>query len=225
MKILLVEDDEDISSFLNKGLKDEYYTIDCAFDGEEGLYLALNNKYDLILLDIMLPNINGLEICKKIRAENINTPIIMLTAKHSIEDKVTGLNEGANDYITKPFSFEELNARIKVQLRDGKSVNNILKIDNLVLNIDTKECKRDEKNIKLTSKEYAILHYMILNQENLLSEDMINEALWDMNELVSSNIISVYIYRLRNKIDKNHKLKLIHTIRGMGYKLSCKNEF
>jgi len=225
MKILLVEDDEDISSFLNKGLKDEYYTIDCAFDGEEGLYLALNNKYDLILLDIMLPNINGLEICKKIRAENINTPIIMLTAKHSIEDKVTGLNEGANDYITKPFSFEELNARIKVQLRDGKSVNNILKIDNLVLNIDTKECKRDDNIIKLTSKEYAILHYMILNQENLLSEDMINEALWDMNELVSSNIISVYIYRLRNKIDKNHKLKLIHTIRGMGYKLSCKNEF
>ena len=220
MKILLVEDDEKISSFLQKGLKEEGYIIDCAYDGEEALYLIENNNYELILLDIMIPYINGIEVCTKVRAKNINIPIIMLTAKDSIDDKVTGLNEGANDYITKPFSFEELLARIKVQLRANVSVNNILKIDSLSMNIDTKEVYRGKNLIKLTSKEYKILEFMLVNSKKLLSEDMINETLLDMDSSIASNIVSVYMYRLRTKIDKNYDKKLIHTIRGMGYKLS-----
>ena len=220
MKILLVEDDIKISSFLQKGLKEEGYIIDCSFDGEDALYLIQNNNYDLILLDIMIPYVNGFELCTKTRSLDIDTPIIMLTAKDSIDDKVTGLNEGANDYITKPFSFEELLARIKVQLRKKISTNNILKIDNLRMNIDTKEVFRDDKLIKLTSKEYKILEFMIINNKKLLSEDMINETLLDMDSSIASNIVSVYIYRLRTKIDKNYDKKLIHTIRGMGYKLS-----
>ena len=220
MKILLVEDDEKISSFLQKGLKEEGYTVDCSFDGEEALYLIEQNRYELILLDIMIPSLNGMQVCKKVREQSIDTPIIMLTAKDSIDDKVTGLNEGANDYITKPFSFEELLARIKVQLRKQINLNNILQIDNLSLNLDTKEVYRDKKLIKLTSKEYNILEFMMLNKKKLLTEDMINETLMDMNSSVSSNIVSVYIYRLRTKIDKNYDKKLIHTIRGMGYKLS-----
>ena len=220
MKILLVEDDKKISSFLNKGLKEEGYIIDCSFDGEEALYLIQNNAYDLILLDIMIPYINGVDLCKQIRQENINTPIIMLTAKDSIDDKVSGLNEGANDYITKPFSFEELLARIKVQLRANISLNNILKLSNLSMNLDTKEVHRENKLIKLTSKEYKILEFMLINSKKLLSEDMINETLLDMDSSIASNIVSVYIYRLRTKIDKNYDKKLIHTIRGMGYKLS-----
>jgi DNA-binding response OmpR family regulator len=222
MKILLVEDDEKISSFLKKGLQEEGYIVDCSYDGEEALYLIEQNNYELILLDIMIPYINGMELCKKVRESNIDTPIIMLTAKDSIDDKVTGLNEGANDYITKPFSFEELLARIKVQLRSGSSTNNILTIDNLEINLDTKEVYRDKKLIKLTSKEYNTLEFMMLNKNKLLTEDMINETLLDMNSSVSSNIVSVYMYRLRTKIDKNHNIKLIHTIRGMGYKLSEK---
>jgi len=220
MKILLVEDDEKISSFLQKGLKEEGYTVDCSFDGEEALYLIEQNRYELILLDIMIPSLNGMQVCKKVREQSIDTPIIMLTAKDSIDDKVTGLNEGANDYITKPFSFEELLARIKVQLRKQINLNNILQIDNLSLNLDTKEVYRDKKLIKLTSKEYNILEFMMLNKKKLLTEDMINETLMDMNSSVSSNIVSVYMYRLRTKIDKNYDKKLIHTIRGMGYKLS-----
>ena len=220
MKILLVEDDKKISSFLNKGLKEEGYIIDCSYDGEEALYLIQNNIYDLILLDIMIPYINGMELCKRVRESNIDIPIIMLTAKDSIEDKVTGLNEGANDYITKPFSFEELLARIKVQLRSNISTNNILKIDTLSIDLDNKEVYREDKLIKLTSKEYKILEFMIINSKKLLTEDMINETLMDMDSSIASNIVSVYIYRLRTKIDKNYDKKLIHTIRGMGYKLS-----
>ena len=222
MKILIVEDDIKISAFLQKGLEEENYSIDCSYDGEDALYLVQNNTYDLILLDIMIPSINGVELCKKIREENISYPIIMLTAKSSIEEKVLGLSEGANDYITKPFSFEELLARIKVQLRSGKSLNNILKMDSLELNTDTKEVKRQADIITLTSKEYGILEYMLLNKDKVLTEQLINESLLNMDENTASNIVNVYIYRLRNKIDKNYSKKLIHTIRGMGYKMSEK---
>ena len=222
MKLLLVEDDEKISSFIKKGLIEDGYIVDCTFDGEEAIYLATNNIYDLILLDIMIPLIDGLEVCKTLRSEGIDVPIIMLTAKNSLDDKITGLNEGANDYITKPFSFEELEARIKVQLRQGRYITNILNLDTLSLNLDTKEVLRDNEIINLTSKEYAILHFMLLNKDKLITEEMINEAIWDMDSSTTSNIISVYIYRLRNKIDKKYDKKLLHTIRGMGYKLSEK---
>lgn len=222
MKILIVEDDIKISSFLQKGLKEENYIVDCSFDGEEAFYILQTTLYDLVILDVMIPNMDGFELCKNLRKEGIETPIIMLTAKSSIEDKVLGLNEGANDYLTKPFSFEELLARIHVQLRRGKSLNNILKLDTLEINMDAKSVSRENQKIILTSKEYILLEYLMLHQNQLISEDMINEALWNMDVTTASNIVSVYMYRLRNKIDKNFDIKLIHTIRGLGYKIGLK---
>lgn len=219
MKILLVEDDEKISSFISRGLKEENYTVDISFDGEDALYLATTNSYDLIILDIMIPKIDGLETCKILRAKNILTPIIMLTAKSSIEDKVEGLNEGANDYLTKPFSFEELIARIRVQLRAKTSTTNILELEDLKLDINKKIAIRAKETLSLTAKEYALLEYLFRNKGNIVTSEMINNSLWNMEESTASNIVNVYIYRLRNKIDKNSQIKLLHTLRGVGYKL------
>lgn len=220
MKILIVEDDLKIAAFLKKGLEEEYYTTDCSYRGDDALYLIQTNLYDVILLDIMIPEINGLELCKRIRKEKIITPIIMITAKSSIEDKVYGLNEGANDYITKPFSFDELLARIKVQLRTGNSLTNSIVIADLELNIGAKSVRRGSQEIVLTSKEYVLLEYLMVNKNKIITVEMINNSLWDMESVTASNIISVYMYRLRVKIDKNFETKLIHTVRGMGYKLS-----
>lgn len=220
MKILVVEDDIKISSFLSKGLKEENYVVDCCYDGEEAFYLIKTNNYDLILLDLMIPYIDGITLCKDLRDLGNNTPIIMLTAKSSIEDKVLGLNIGANDYLSKPFSLDELMARVKVQLRNGKNSNNIFQISDLKLDTDKKIVSRANKNIKLSSKEYMLIEYLVMNKDKILTEEMLNNALWDMDENTASNIISVYIYRLRTKIDKNNDIKLIHTIRGMGYKIS-----
>ena len=220
MKILVVEDDIKISAFLEKGLKEENYTVDCCYDGEEAFYLITTNKYDLIILDLMIPYIDGVTLCNDLRKIGNNTPIIMLTAKSSIEDKVLGLNSGANDYLSKPFSFDELIARIKVQLRDDRVLTNILKIADLSLDCDKKLVIRKNKIIKLSSKEYMLLEYLLRNKEKVITEDMINNSLWNMDKQTASNIINVYIYRLRKKIDKNSNIKLIHTIRGMGYKIS-----
>jgi two-component system copper resistance phosphate regulon response regulator CusR len=222
MKILIVEDDLKISSFLKKGLEEENYNIDCSYDGSDALYLIQTNIYDLILLDIMIPTVDGINLCKVLRKDGVSTPIIMLTAKSTIGDKVIGLNEGANDYLTKPFSFDELLARINVQLRTGKSLSNTIQIADLKIEIDKKLVTREGKNIVLTSKEYILLEYLMLNKEKLLTEEMINNALWDMDDTTASNILTVYLYRLRNKIDKHFDKKLIHTIRGMGYKMSEK---
>lgn len=220
MKILIVEDDLKISSFLEKGLIEENYTVDCCYDGEEAFYLITTNIYDLIILDLMIPYIDGVTLCKDLKKRGDSTPIIMLTAKSSIEDKVLGLNSGANDYLAKPFSFDELIARIKVQLRDNDTLTNILQIDNLKLDCDKKLVTRASETIKLSSKEYMLLEYLLRNKEKIVTEEMINNSLWDMDDQTASNIISVYIYRLRKKIDKDNNIKLIHTIRGMGYKIS-----
>jgi len=224
MKILIVEDDIKISAFLEKGLIEENYIVDCCYDGEEASYLITTNSYDLIILDLMIPYIDGITLCKKLREQNNNTPIIMLTAKSSIEDKVTGLNIGANDYLSKPFSFDELIARIKVQLRDGKSLTNVLQIDDLKLDSDKMLVTKNDKEIKLSSKEYMLLEYLMINKDKVVTEEMINSSLWNMDAQTASNIISVYVYRLRKKIDKDSDIKLIHTIRGMGYKISQNNE-
>jgi len=220
MIILIVEDDLKISSFLKKGLEEEHYTVDCIYDGSDALYLIQTNVYDVILLDIMIPTIDGMKLCKQVRSDNITTPIIMLTAKSSIEDKVIGLNEGANDYLTKPFSFEELLARINVQVRTGKNLNNILTLSDLRMDRDTKDVQRGGIHIELTSKEYILLEYLLINKEKVLTEEMINNALWNMDNMTASNILTVYMYRVRAKIDKKFTTKLIHTIRGMGYKMS-----
>lgn len=220
MKILIVEDDVKISAFLEKGLIEENYTVDCCYDGEEAFYLITTTKYDLIILDLMIPYIDGVTLCKDLKEMGDSTPIIMLTAKSSIEDKVLGLNSGANDYLAKPFSFDELIARIKVQLRDNDTLTNILQIADLKLDCDKKIVIRANETIKLSSKEYMLLEYFLRNKEKIVTEDMINNSLWDMDDQTASNIISVYLYRLRKKIDKDSDIKLIHTIRGMGYKIS-----
>ena len=222
MKILIIEDDEKIVSFLKKGLVEECYVVDSATNGDEGLYLASVNEYDLILLDIQLPVKDGIEVCKSLRDSNNQTPIIMLTAKDSIEDKIKGLDIGANDYLAKPFSFAELLARIRVQLRSNNSVLLKLSIADLELDLLNKTASRANENIVLTSKEFTLLEFLIKNKDRVLSETIINSALSSFEDSNISNIVNVYIYRLRNKIDKKFDKKLIKTIRGIGFKISDK---
>ena len=222
MKILIIEDDVKIVNFLKKGLEEESYSVDYSHNGEEGLYLASVNSYDLILLDIMLPLIDGIEVCKKLRENNINTPIIMLTARDSVEDKIRGLDIGANDYLPKPFSFSELLARIRVQLRATNSTQTTLKIADLELDLLAKTAKRAGKNITLTAKEFSLLEYLIKNQNKVLSETVLASMLNNMDESNISNVVNVYIYRLRNKIDKPFEKKLIKTVRGLGFKINEK---
>ena len=220
MKILIIEDDIKIINFLKKGLEEECYIVDYSTNGDEGLYLASVNEYDLILLDIMLPIKDGMEVCKSLRKANIQTPIIMLTAKDSIEDKIKGLDNGANDYLAKPFSFAELLARIRVQLRIINSNQTKVNIADLELDLLNKTAIRANQNITLTQKEFTLLEYLIKNKDRVLSETTINEALSSFEDSNISNIVNVYIYRLRNKIDKNFDKKLIKTIRGIGFKIS-----
>ena len=222
MKILIIEDDEKIVSFLKKGLVEECYVVDSATNGDEGLYLASVNEYDLILLDIQLPVKDGIEVCKSLRDSNNQTPIIMLTAKDSIEDKIKGLDIGANDYLAKPFSFAELLARIRVQLRKTNAVLLKLSIADLELDLLNKTASRANENIVLTSKEFTLLEFLIKNKDRVLSETTINSALSSFEDSNISNIVNVYIYRLRNKIDKKFDKKLIKTIRGIGFKISDK---
>lgn len=220
MRILVVEDDFKIASFIKKGLQEESYEVDIADDGNQAIEYAQKNSYDTILLDIMLPFINGIDVCKILRDKEVLSPIILLTARDKLEDKIDGLDSGANDYLTKPFEFEELLARIRAQLRNfSKMTNNIINIDSLKIDILKREVSRDEKRIKLTSKEYALLELLAKNKNKLVSEEMILTSLQELEHSSVSNIVNVYIYRLRNKINKDSKVKLIKTIRGAGYKL------
>jgi two-component system, OmpR family, copper resistance phosphate regulon response regulator CusR len=220
MKILLIEDDEKIINFLKRGLEEESYSVDYSLNGDEGFYMASIHTYDLILLDIMLPLKDGISVCKELRKANINTPIIMLTAKDTTEDKIKGLDIGANDYLAKPFSFAELLARIRVQLRAKNNFSTTLCIADLELNLLKKSAKRGNDTIVLTAKEFSLLEYLIKHKNHVLSESMISENLSNMDDDTMSNLVNVYIYRLRNKIDKPYEKKLIHTIRGLGFKIS-----
>ncbi|MDD2651450.1 MAG: response regulator transcription factor [Sulfurimonas sp.] len=221
MRVLVVEDDVKIASFIRQGLQEESYSVDVSYHGDEAIYLAQTNSYDIIILDIMLPGSSGMEICEKLRSKNIITPIIMLTARNRLEDKIDGLDRGANDYLTKPFAFEELLARIRVQLRSTHSCSSaVIEIADLKIDMNRREVTRAGKKITLTSKEYALLELLARNKKRLLSETVIKDSISDMEQDMMSNIISVYIYRLRNKIDKSHDIKLIHTVRGLGYMLS-----
>lgn len=223
MRILVVEDDEKIASFIKKGLQEESYSVDVTENGYEAIYLAETNSYDIVLLDLMIHGLGGVDVCKKIREKNITTPIIMLTARDALKDKVEGLDSGANDYLTKPFAFEELLARIRVRLRNGVYTSSIIKVADLTLDTARREVSRAGKKINLTAKEYALLEFLARNSKKLLTETVIKENLSDMAQESMSNIINVYIYRLRNKIDKDYELKLIHTVRGLGYMLSDEN--
>jgi DNA-binding response OmpR family regulator len=225
MKILLIEDDIKITNFLKKGLSEEGYILDAVQNGEEGIYLSEINSYDLILLDIMLPSISGFEVCEDLRKKGIDTPIIMLTARDSLNDKINGLDTGANDYIAKPFAFSELLARIRVQLRTKNETSVTLSAGDLELDLVQKRVKRGGKTIKLTAKEFTLLEFLLRNKDKVLSETLINDSLSELNESKMSNIVNVYIYRLRNKIDKEFDTKLIKTVRGMGFVLSERDDY
>jgi len=220
MKILLIEDDEKLLKSIKEGLKQFDFRVDMATDGEEGLYLASNNKYDVLVVDWMLPNLSGIELLKQLRKNNISTPALILTAKGDVEDKVEGLSV-ADDYLTKPFDFEELVARIKALYRRSKNINdNVLKIADLELNPDTKEVKRGNKHIDLTAKQFELLKYLMINKNKIVTPEMIAENLWELGDEINSNVINVYISHIRKKIDKDYDKKLIKTIRGMGFKIS-----
>ncbi len=218
MKILLVEDEKKVASFIKRGLEEEHFTVDVAYDGESGEFMALTSEYDLIILDILLPKKNGFEVLKSLRANGIQTPILILIAKGSIDDKVEGLNSGADDYLTKPFAFAELIARIRSLLRRTSSEkSNIIKVADLELDTVKHIAKRGEKIIELTAREYSLLEYFMRNKGRVLTRTMIAEHIWDYHFDTSSNIIDVYVRRLRKKIDEGFPKKLIHTIRGVGY--------
>jgi heavy metal response regulator len=218
MRILIVEDEKKVSAFIKKGLEEETYAVDIAPDGEEGLLLGEQNQYDLIILDLMLPKIDGLEVLSTLRGRKIETPVLLLTAKNSVEDKVTGLNQGADDYLTKPFAFSELLARIRVLLRRGKAdVQTKLEIADLTLDLVSHKVIRENHDIELTGKEYSLLEYFLRNQGKVLTRTMIAEHVWDYNFDTFTNVIDVYVNHLRKKIDKNYSQKLLHTLRGVGY--------
>jgi len=220
MKILLIEDDSKLLENIKKGLKTYGFRIDTAKDGEEGLYIAQNNKYDVMIIDWMLPKLSGIDLVKKLRNEGIKTPILILTAKSGIEDKVEGL-QVADDYLTKPFDFEELVARLKALYRRSQNIDeNVLKIADLELNPETKEVKRAGKYIDLTAKQFELLKYLMVNKNKIVTPDMISNNLWEMDDEINSNVINVYISHIRKKIDKDKNKKLIKTIRGMGFKIS-----
>jgi len=224
MKILLVEDDKGVSRFIKKGLREAGYVVDDAFDGEKGLQLALSKSYDIIVLDILLPEMNGYEVLKNIRKKKVMTPVVFLTAKGEKEDIVEGLALGADDYLVKPFSFTELLARIKAVLRRGRKNVELSKlaISDLTLDIINRTVRRNEKNIELLAKEFLLLEYLMRNAGQILTRTMILENVWGYNFDTSSNIIEVHINHLRLKIDKDFQPKLIHTIKGIGYVLKSK---
>ncbi len=218
MRILVVEDEKKIADFIKRGLKEEGYAVDTAYEGEEGCFLAKTNEYDLIVLDIMLPKMDGISLCRQVREAKINTPILMLTARGTVKDKVTGLDAGADDYLTKPFAFEEFLARIRSLLRK-KDLHEATKlmVEDLELDLLTHKVTRADKEILLTSKEYALLEYLMRNAGTVITRTMISEHVWDVNFETFTNVIDVYINYLRNKIDHGYKKKLIHTLRGRGY--------
>lgn len=218
MRILIVEDEKKVAAFIKKGLEEETYAVDVAYDGEDGLHMGLENQYDLIILDLMLPIIDGLNVLSRLREKKVETPILLLTAKDSVEDKVTGLNTGADDYLTKPFAFSELLARIRVLLRRGKAeTKTVLQINGLSLDLVSHKVKRNDEEIELTGKEYSLLEYFMRNQGKVLTRTMIAEHVWDYNFDTFTNVIDVYVNHLRKKIDKGYPEKLLHTLRGVGY--------
>jgi heavy metal response regulator len=221
MRILFVEDDRSIVQFVKKGLSENSYAVDVAFDGEEGLDLALHRGYDLIILDILLPKMDGRELLKRLRKMEIQTPVIFLTAKDTERDIVQGLNLGADDYLTKPFSFNELLARIRALLRRGRGVSfpSTLQVANLILDVEGHRAFRDKIKIELTPKEYALLEFFMRHPGQIVTRTMVAEKIWDYHFDTGTNVIEVHIFHLRNKIDKDFEPKLLHTVKGVGYVL------
>jgi two-component system, OmpR family, copper resistance phosphate regulon response regulator CusR len=225
MRILLVEDQPRVARFVAKGLRERSYAVDLAVDGESALYQTEINDYDLIILDVMLPGKDGFAVCRRLRARDIKTPVLMLTARDAIDDRVEGLDSGADDYLVKPFEFKELLARVRALLRRaGELRPSVLQVADLTLNTANHTAARSGKHIGLTAKEYALLEYFALHQGRLLGREEIAEHVWDENFDPMSNVIDVYVRRLRKKVDEGFKRPLIHTRRGEGYIFSAKEE-
>ena len=218
LRILVAEDEKDLNLIIKKKLQSSGYSVDCAFDGEEAIDFIEAAEYDGIILDVMMPVYDGFEVLKKLRRSGIKTPVLFLTARDSVEDRVKGLDLGANDYLIKPFSFDELMARLRAMTRPSFGLSdNILSIDDLVVNCTSHEVKRGERLISLSAKEYTMLTYMLKNKGRVLSREQLENHVWSFDYEGGSNIVEVYIRYLRKKIDDGFDKKLIHTIRGIGY--------
>ena len=222
-RVLLIEDDNRIANFIQRGLKAEGYAVEVAVTGQEGLLLATEGQFQTIILDLGLPDIDGQKICEYLRAKRIDTPILMLTAREGINDKITGLRGGADDYMTKPFVFEELLARIEALMRRGRAAGNAepktFQLADLMLDLETHEVKRGGSLIELTPKEFALLEFFLRRQGKVLSRARILEQVWGYNADPQTNVVDVHIGQLRRKIDDGHAIKLLKTVRGFGYKL------
>jgi heavy metal response regulator len=221
MQILVIEDETKVASFIKRGLEAAHYSVDVEHDGATGLNRLIEGDYDLVILDVMLPKLDGLEVMKEIRQRRVNLPVLLLTAKVSLADKVAGLDLGADDYLTKPFAFEELLARVRALLRRGAgaAASPILAIADLRLDPVTREVTRGSKRIDLTPKEYALLEFLLRRREQVLSRVVIAQHVWGVNYDTFTNVIDVYVNYLRKKIDSGFEPKLIHTVRGAGYVL------
>jgi len=220
MKILVIEDEPKVASFIKMGLEEQAYEVELAFDGLMGKKFSQQNSYDIIVMDVNLPHINGFELCRQIRESGIDTPVIMLTALGTTEDKLNGFDAGIDDYVVKPFEFKELLARIRALYKrnnESKHAVKILKVGDLELNLDEKAAIRSGKKIELTAKEYSLLEYFIRNKGKVVSRVDIAEKVWEINFDTGTNVIDVYVNFLRKKVDKDFDTKLIHTVVGMGY--------
>jgi DNA-binding response OmpR family regulator len=221
MRILVVEDDQKIASFIAKGMQQASFAVDHVVQGEEGLALAQTTDYDAMVVDIMLPGMDGLTLIEKLRSSGINTPVLILSAKHTVDDKVRGFQKGGDDYLTKPFSFSELLVRIQALIRRSSkaAVSNTLVVEDLQLNLMTREVKRGDREISLQPREFALLEYLMRNAGNVVSKTMILEHVWDYHFDPQTNVVDVLVHRLRGKIDRGFDKALIQTIRGVGYVL------
>lgn len=223
MRLLLIEDDEAVAAFLLQGLREASYAVDRASNGVDGLHLACSEGYDVIVLDLMLPGMDGLTVLRNLRSRKIGTPLICLTARDGVGDRVEGLNAGADDYLAKPFSFAELHARINALMRRGHRLsNNPIVVGDLSVDVLSRVVQRAGKRIDLSPREFALLEYLARNAGSILSRTMLMEHVWDMNQDPLTNVVDVHVNRLRKKVDQGFATPLIHTIRGVGYVLrSC----
>ena len=221
MRILVIEDEPKVASFIQRALQEESYAVDLCTDGSTGLDFAKDIPYDLIVLDLMLPTLSGLDVLRALRKAKVTTPVIILTARSQVDDRVAGLDAGADDYLTKPFSIEELLARVRARLRQTTHTMDVIEVDDLVLNPSTRVVTRGERRIELTAKEYALLEYLMRNAGRVLTRAMITEHVWNIDFDTFTNVIDVYIGYLRHKIDHGHDRRLIQTVRGSGYRLQA----
>ena len=221
MRLLVVEDDRRVSSFVQRGLTAEGFAVDVASDGREGFHLALNEPYDLIVLDVLVPHLDGFEVLAEIRKHGCQAPVLILSARDAVQDRIRGLNAGADDYLAKPFDFEELTARVRALLRRSTQIDDeVMQIADLRMDGSTRKVTRGGRRLDLTPREYALLEYLLRNKGSVVTRTMIAEHVWDQHFDSFSNVIDVYIRYLRTKIDAEAPVKLIHTLRGIGYVLA-----